>query len=30
MSCNCVKKRKESLRLDECGLNGMSSELKES
>ena len=30
MSCNCVKKRKECLRLDGCGLKGMSSELEES
>ena len=30
MSCVCVKERKECLRLDECGLKGMSGELKES
>ena len=30
MSCVCVKERKECLRLDERGLKGMSSELKES
>ena len=30
MSRDCVKERKEYLRLDECGLRGMSSELKES
>ena len=30
MSRNCVKKRKECLKLDECGLKGMSGELKES
>ena len=29
-SYDCVKERKEYLRLDECGLKGMSSELKES
>ena len=29
MSCDCVKERKNCLRLDECGLRGMSSELKE-
>ena len=30
ISHDCVKERKECLRLDECGLKGMSSELKES
>ena len=30
MSYDCVKQRKECLRLEECGLKGMSSELKES
>ena len=30
MSCDCIKKRKECLRLDEYGLKGMSSEFKES
>ena len=30
VSCDCVKERKECLRLDECGLKGMSSKLKES
>ena len=30
MRCDCVKERKEYLRLDECGLKGMSSELEES
>ena len=30
MSCDCVKGRKECLRLDECGLKGMGSELKAS
>ena len=30
ISYDCVKERKEYLRLDECGLKGMSSELKES
>ena len=30
MSCDCVKERKGCLRLDECGLKRMSSELKES
>ena len=30
VSCDYVKERKECLRLDECGLKGMSSELKES
>ena len=30
ISYDCVKERKECLRLDECGLKGMSSELKES
>ena len=29
MSYDYVKERKECLRLDECGLKGMSSELKE-
>ena len=28
ISCNCVKGRKEYLRLSECGLRGMSGELK--
>ena len=30
MSCDCVKQKKKCLRLDECGLKGMGSELKES
>ena len=30
ISYDCVKERKECLRLDECGLKEMSSELKES
>ena len=30
MSCYCVKQKKKCLRLDECGLKGMGSELKES
>ena len=30
MDYDYVKERKECLRLDECGLKGMSSELKES
>ena len=30
MSCDCVKGGKEYLRLGECGLRGMSDELKES
>ena len=30
ISYDCVKERKEYLRLDECVLKGMSSELKES
>ena len=30
ISYDCVKERKEYLRLDKCGLKGMSSELKES
>ena len=30
MSCDCVKGGKEYLRLGECGLRGMSGELKES
>ena len=28
MSCDCVKERKECLRLDECGLKGMSMSLR--
>ena len=30
MSCDCVKGGKEYLRLGECGLRGVSGELKES
>ena len=30
MGCDCVKERKEYLRLDKYGLKGMSSELEES
>ena len=30
MSCNCVERGKEYLRLGECGLRGMSGELKDS
>ena len=30
MSCDCVKERKQYLRLDECRLKRMSSELEES
>ena len=30
MSCDCVKGGKKYLRLGECGLRGMSGELKES
>ena len=30
MSCNCVERGKEYFRLGECGLRGMSGELKES
>ena len=30
MCCDCVKGGKEYLRLGECGLRGMSGELKES
>ena len=30
MSCNCVEGGKEYLRLGECGLRGMSGELKDS
>ena len=29
MSCNCVEGGKEYLRLGECGLRGMSGELKD-
>ena len=30
MSCNCIERGKEYFRLGECGLRGMSGELKES